>query len=57
MLPPTKITKYLEVGQTRFFYCHHSMTHPLVPQIWELATPIARELGLEVVEVWMTANG
>jgi ribosome maturation factor RimP len=27
------------------------MTHPLIPQIIELATPVATELGLEVVNV------
>jgi ribosome maturation factor RimP len=32
------------------------MTHPLVPQILELATPIAEELGLEVVEVVFQTN-
>ncbi|NBD33866.1 MAG: ribosome maturation factor RimP, partial [Cyanobacteria bacterium] len=27
------------------------MTHPLIPQITQIATPIAQNLGLEVVEV------
>jgi ribosome maturation factor RimP len=44
------------VGQARFFYCHNLMTHPLVPQIMELAIPIAQELGLEVVGVVFQTN-
>lgn len=32
------------------------MTHPLVPQIIELATPIAQDLGLEVVDVVFQTN-
>ena len=32
------------------------MTHPLVPQIIELATPVAQELGLEVVGVVFHTN-
>ncbi|AFY78378.1 hypothetical protein Ple7327_3149 [Pleurocapsa sp. PCC 7327] len=32
------------------------MTHPLIPKILELATPIAEELGLEVVEVVFQTN-
>jgi len=32
------------------------MTHPLVPQIIELATPVAEELGLEVVGVVFHTN-
>jgi ribosome maturation factor RimP len=32
------------------------MTHPLVPQIIELATPVAEELGLEVVDVVFHTN-
>jgi ribosome maturation factor RimP len=30
-------------------YYFRAMTHPLIPQIIELATPVAAELGLEVV--------
>jgi ribosome maturation factor RimP len=32
------------------------MTHPLVPQIIDLATPVAEELGLEVVGVVIHTN-
>ncbi|MEA5552944.1 ribosome maturation factor RimP [Anabaena cylindrica UHCC 0172] len=32
------------------------MTHPLVPQIIELATPVAEELGLEVVGIVFHTN-
>ena len=32
------------------------MTHPIVPQIIELATPVAEELGLEVVGVVFHTN-
>ncbi|MGI8500668.1 MAG: ribosome maturation factor RimP [Hassallia sp.] len=32
------------------------MTHPLVPQIIDLATPVAQELGLEVVGVVFHTN-
>jgi ribosome maturation factor RimP len=32
------------------------MTHPLVPQIIDLATPVAEELGLEVVGVVFHTN-
>lgn len=32
------------------------MTHPLIPKITEIATPIANELGLEVVEVAFFTN-
>ncbi|MBD2204266.1 ribosome maturation factor RimP [Calothrix sp. FACHB-1219] len=32
------------------------MTHPLVPQIIELATPVAEELGLEIVGVVFHTN-
>jgi ribosome maturation factor RimP len=45
------------VGSTHFFCAQtlvsilfaNAMTHPLVPPIIELATPVAAELGLEVV--------
>ena len=32
------------------------MTHPLVPQIIDLATPVAQELGLEVVGIVFHTN-
>ena len=32
------------------------MTHPLVPQVIELATPIASRLGLEIVEAVFQTN-
>jgi ribosome maturation factor RimP len=32
------------------------MTHPLIPQITEIATPIANDLGLEVVEIAFFTN-
>ncbi|ACK70781.1 protein of unknown function DUF150 [Gloeothece citriformis PCC 7424] len=32
------------------------MTHPLIPQIIDLATPIAEKLGLEIVEVVFQTN-
>lgn len=32
------------------------MTHPLIPQIIELATPIVEEMGLEVVDVVFQTN-
>ena len=40
------------------FFCPFSkiMTHPLVPQITELAKPIAESLGLEVVNIVFHTN-
>ncbi len=32
------------------------MTHPLIPKITEIATPIAADLGLEVVEIVFLTN-
>ncbi|MDJ0601944.1 MAG: ribosome maturation factor RimP [Crocosphaera sp.] len=32
------------------------MTHPLIPQIIDLATPIVQEMGLEVVDVVFQTN-
>lgn len=32
------------------------MTHPLIPQIIDLATPVAEELGLEIVEIIFLTN-
>ena len=37
-----------EVGNNPLFLCR-IMAHPLVPQIIELATPVAEDLGLEIV--------
>ncbi len=46
----------MEVGLARFFCCLDSMTHPLIPKIIDLATPIAQEIGLEVVGVVLQTN-
>ncbi|MDJ0581089.1 ribosome maturation factor RimP [Crocosphaera sp.] len=32
------------------------MTHPLIPQIIDIATPIAQEMGLEIVDVVFQTN-
>jgi ribosome maturation factor RimP len=32
------------------------MTHPLIPQITDLATPIVQEMGLEIVDVVFQTN-
>jgi ribosome maturation factor RimP len=32
------------------------MTHPVIPQILELATPLAEQLGLEIVEIVFQTN-
>lgn len=47
---------FRKVGKPRFFYCFVSMTHPLIPQIFDLATPIAEALGLEVVDIVLQTN-
>lgn len=45
------------MGRTRFFcWIDFSMTHPLIPEIIELATPIAAELGLELVGAVFQTN-
>ena len=44
------------MGQARFFCCVSSMSHSIVPQIIELATPIAESLGLEMVTVVFQTN-
>ena len=44
------------MGRARFFCCVDYMTHPLIPQIIDLAQPIAAELGLEVVGVVFQTN-
>jgi ribosome maturation factor RimP len=47
----------MEVGRPTFFVAYWSlifadaMTHPLAPQIWQIAEAIAPELGLEVIDV------
>ncbi len=41
---------------THFFCWNSRMTHPLVPQIIELATPVAEKLGLEIVGVVFHTN-
>lgn len=45
-----------EVGQARFFYWVNAMTHPLIPEIEKLATPIADALGLEIVGMVFQTN-
>ncbi|MEG3436867.1 ribosome maturation factor RimP [Pannus brasiliensis CCIBt3594] len=32
------------------------MTHPLIPALFEIANPIARDLGLEIVEIVFQTN-
>ncbi|NES42317.1 MAG: ribosome maturation factor RimP, partial [Moorea sp. SIO2C4] len=32
------------------------MTHPLIPQLIDLATPLAQDLGLEIVEALFQTN-
>ena len=45
------------MGQAHFFCCiFFSMTHPLVPKIIDVAAPIAREFGLEVVGAVFQTN-
>lgn len=39
-----------------FFLFNYRMTHPLVPEIIDLATPLAAELGLEVVGMVFHTN-
>ncbi len=51
-----KISLSQEVGQCPLFLLNYCMTHPLVPQIIDLATPVAEELGLEVVGVVFHTN-
>jgi ribosome maturation factor RimP len=40
----------------RFVGCSDSMTHPLVPQVIDLAAPVAEGLGLEVVDAVFQTN-
>jgi len=51
-----KISYRLEVGKCPLFLLILRMTHPLVPQIIDLATPVAEKLGLEVVGVVLQTN-
>lgn len=44
------------MGLARFFYCLTAMTHPLIPQIIDLALPIANDLGLDVVDAAFQTN-
>jgi ribosome maturation factor RimP len=39
-----------------FFQRRHFMAHPLVPQVIELAAPIATDIGLEVVDAVFQTN-
>lgn len=43
-------------AKPHFFYCHPPMTHPLIPQVIDLAAPVAAELGLEVVSAVFRTN-
>ncbi len=51
-----KISLSQEVGRCPLFLLNSLMTHPLVPQIINLATPVAEELGLEIVGVVFHTN-
>jgi len=51
-----KIYLSQEVGQCPLFLLNFLMAHPLVTQIIDLATPVAEELGLEVVGVVFHTN-
>lgn len=51
-----KISLSQEVGLCPLFLLKFRMTHPLVPQIIDLATPVAAELGLEVVGIVFHTN-
>ena len=44
------------MGQRPLFLLISHMTHPLVPQIIDLATPVAEQLGLEVVSIVFHTN-
>lgn len=44
------------VGLTHFFFLTLSMSHPLIPEILDLAGPIATELQLEVVAAMFYTN-
>jgi ribosome maturation factor RimP len=45
-----------EVGVPAFFCCFYAMNHPVIPQIIDLAAPIAENLGLEVVGAVFQTN-
>ncbi len=51
-----KISLSQEVGQSPLFLLNFLMAHPLVPKIIDLATPVAQELGLELVGVVFHTN-
>lgn len=42
--------------EAHFFLFNSLMTHPLIPQIIDLATPVATELGLAIVNVVFHTN-
>ncbi len=44
------------MGQRPLFLLNYRMTHPIVPQIIELAAPVADELELEIVGVIFHTN-
>lgn len=50
------LEKFREVGLARFFYCSTAMTHPLIAPILDLATPIAKDLDLDIVDVAFHTN-
>lgn len=45
-----------EVGRDPLFLLEFSMSHPLIPQILDLAKPVAEALGLEVVGAVFQTN-
>jgi ribosome maturation factor RimP len=51
-----KISISQEVGKDPLFLLNVPMTHPLVPQIIEIAKPVAEELGLEIVGIVLQTN-
>lgn len=44
------------MGSDPLFLLNSRMTHPLVPQIIDLATPVAQQLGLEIVGIVFHTN-
>jgi ribosome maturation factor RimP len=44
------------VGAHFFYWLFGPMTHPLVPQVIELATPLAHQLGLEIAAAVFQTN-
>ncbi len=51
-----KISLSQEVGRCPLFLLNFLMAHPLVPKIIDLATPVAEELGLELIGVVFHTN-